>query len=135
MRPRRSPLKTHAVQAHPTDARLPVPFDARLPAASVAQPVSSVENRDLFGNARRSNRISRILGIRLDASPRSVALSEMGGRESMKRGSWLVVGSSLFGFAAAPAVAQTSSSPSAIIEQMERTVHYRDIAISPDGDR
>ena len=53
----------------------------------------------------------------------------------MTRRSWLLVRGSLFGFVAACAAAQTASSPKAIIEQLERTVHYRDIAISPDGDR
>src|SRR5579871_2127227 len=53
--------------------------DARLPPASVEEPVSPLADGDLLGDARGADRLHGVLGICVAAAARVVAVSALGG--------------------------------------------------------
>src|SRR5438477_4776579 len=66
-------------------ARAAVAAFARLPAAPLGEPLCPLAHRDLLGPARRSDRISRFLELRLAPSRRDAPLSRLGGENERKR--------------------------------------------------
>ena len=60
------------------DAANTVEADARLPPDAVAQPLSALAHRDVFGPARRADYVPRLLEFRLEQSPGAGALCALG---------------------------------------------------------
>src|SRR5580698_4478741 len=70
---------------HALHASLPVERHSWAPPDSVAQPVSFVENRDLYRCEDAPDRSAGILGIYLAGAPQPLALSEVDWRDGTLR--------------------------------------------------